>query len=119
MYYQSIPIKKGITHEYCQAHTPGTFIHSIKHGFAVTDKGIRVTDSTFNMDKVDGVYLIYGEFVANGTWKNKPWRDEIHYYVYKFTEAGITKGIWYSKECKGLYKGIAIKNQNKAPKRLF
>lgn len=114
-YYQAIPVKTGITKKYCNEHTPGTFIHTIKSAFAhplITDKGIKLSDPVFNVDKIDGIYLIHGSFLATGESKDIPWQDHIDYFFYKFTEAGITKGVWYTNECKGLYKGIAIGNKN-------
>ncbi|MEO8400350.1 MAG: hypothetical protein ABI597_00965 [Gammaproteobacteria bacterium] len=112
IYYQAVPIKKEVTQDYCNAHTPGTFIHTIKDTFALTNKGIKLDHTNFNIDKVDNIYLIHGDFVASGQLGNKPWHDHIFYNLYKLSEAGTTKGVWYTSECKGLYKGIAIRNKN-------
>ncbi|WP_131782398.1 hypothetical protein [Legionella gresilensis] len=111
IYYQAIPNRSGVTESYCEEHTLGTFIHVVKDALVhpiITNKGIKLDHASFNMDKIDGVYLIHGSFLATGM----QWQDRIYYYLYKYSEAGITKGIWYSKDCKGLYKGIAIENRN-------
>jgi len=112
-YYHAVPINKHVSLEYCKEHTPGSFIHTVQSQFAVTDKNIRLDHSVFHIDKVGNVFLIYGDITATGNTRDKPWHDRLHYYAYKFTEAGVTEGIWYSDKCKGLYKGIAIKNENK------
>ncbi|MEQ1790619.1 MAG: hypothetical protein ABL857_09275 [Rickettsiales bacterium] len=115
IYYQAVPNKKGITENYCKKHTPGIFIHVVKDALAhpiITDKGIKLDHASFNMDKVDRIYLIHGDLLATGKSEGVQWQDHIYYYLYKFTEAGVTKGIWYSNECKGLYKGIVINDKN-------
>lgn len=112
-YYQGIPIKKGISKQFCIDHTPGTFIHTVKSALTnsiITDKNIKLFHPSFKVEKVDNVYLIYGHYHAQGKSSKIIWEDLIHYYLYKFSEAGITKGIWYTNECKGLYEGIAIKD---------
>jgi hypothetical protein len=112
-YYQAKPIKKGITLAYCKEHTIGNFIHTIKDSNIKTDKNILLTDSHFNIDKVNNIYLIHGDFLATSKANKSAWQDRIYYFLYKFSENGITKGIWYTDKCKGLYKGIAIKDANK------
>ncbi len=114
-YYQAVPIKKGITKKYCEAHSPGSFIHIVKNApinSFMTDRKIKLTSVSFNVDKIDDIYLIHGSMIAKGKSNGIPWQDLIHYYLYKWSEAGITKGVWYTNECKGLYKGIALKNNN-------
>jgi hypothetical protein len=115
IYYQAAPNRVGITKKYCENHTPGTFVHVVKDALLhpiITDKGIKLDHASFNIDNVDGVYLIRGDLLATGKSTGVQWQDHIYYYLYKFTEAGITKGIWYTNDCKGLYKGFAIKNTN-------
>ena len=111
-YYHATPIKQGITKKYCQDHTPGTFIHTVKSALTqpiMTDKGIKLDHATFNSEKLGRVYLLHGKLIASGKTGKLVWRDRIHYMLYKVSEAGETKGIWYSKECKGLYRGVAIR----------
>ena len=113
-YYNGVPIKKGVTKEYCSEHTPGTFIHVVKDALKhplVTNKRIILDHATFNSDKVDSIYLLHGQLRAMKKSNKVKWQDKIDYFLYKHDEAGITKGVWYSSECKGLYKGIVI-NQN-------
>src|SRR5258706_13226886 len=96
-YYDGIPNKKGITRTYCKEHTPGTFIHVVKDVLAhpiITDKNVKFSHSTFNIDKVGGIYLMHGDILATGNLKGVPWHEHIHYYIYKFSEAGITRGVW-------------------------
>lgn len=110
-YYHSIPNRIGISKSYCKEHTPGTFIHTVKDALIhpiITDKGIKLDHASFHIDKVEGVYLIHGLFLATGKSKGVQWKEYIYYYLYKFSEMGITKGIWYTNNCKGLYKGIVI-----------
>ena len=114
-YYQAVPVKNGISKDYCEEHSPGSFIHIVKEASTnsfVTDKGIKLDSVFFNVDKIDGIYLIHGSIVARGNSKGIQWQELIHYYLYKLSEAGITKGVWYSKNCKGLYRGIALKNNS-------
>lgn len=112
IYYQAIPNKKNISMEYCKAHTPGTFIHTVKDTVAYTNKGIKLDNPTFHMQKKQGIYLIHGDIWASGKTKNVPWHDHIYYYAYKLSEAGITQGVWSSNECKGRYIGFALYNKN-------
>ncbi|HHT0593194.1 TPA: hypothetical protein ACTXXA_002697 [Legionella anisa] len=117
IYYQAVPNKKGVTKKYCNEHNPGTFIHTIKDGIdkpLITNKGIKLKQVSFKSDKVDRIYLIHGSLIASGRTAKNSWHDQIHYFLYKYSEAGITKGIWYSKQCKGLYKGIVLNNMNSA-----
>lgn len=111
-YYQAKPIQKNISLAYCEEHTPGSFIHTIKDSSVVTDKNILLSHTHFKMDKVNNVYLMHGDFLATAKTGQKTWQDHIYYFVYKFTESGVTEGIWYTGQCKGLYKGIAIKDAN-------
>ena len=112
IYYQAKPIKKGISLKYCKEHTIGSFIHTIKDTNIRTSKNILLTDSHFNIDKLNNIYLIHGDFLATNKSNQSAWQDRIHYFLYKFSENGITQGIWYTDKCKGLYKGITIKNAN-------
>lgn len=112
-YYHATPINKLTSLDYCTEHTPGSFIHTIQDKSVVTDKDIKLDQPTFHIDKVGKVFLIYGDITATGETNDKQqWHDRLHYYAYKFTEAGVTKGIWYSDKCKGLYRGIVVKNEN-------
>jgi hypothetical protein len=116
IYYQAVPNKKGITKKYCNEHNPGTFIHTIHDGIdkpIITDKGINLKQISFKSDKVDSIYLIHGSLIASAKKAKNSWHDRIDYFLYKHSEAGITKGIWYSTQCKGLYKGIVLNNKNK------
>jgi hypothetical protein len=113
-YYHAKPIKPGISKQYCKEHTPGTFIHNVKEALehsTLTDRGIKLDQATFNMDKVGKTYLIHGEITANGKTQKAEWHDRIHYFFYKYREAGTTRGVWYTNECKGLYKGIVISHR--------
>ncbi|HSW70040.1 MAG TPA: hypothetical protein VLI69_07835 [Gammaproteobacteria bacterium] len=107
-YYQARPIKKGVSLKYCKEHTIGTFIHTIKDRNIITDKHILLSDPHFNIDKINNIYLIYGDLLAISNSKKSVWRDRIHYFLCKFNENGITEGVWYTDKCKGLYMGIAI-----------
>lgn len=111
-YYHAVPINKETSSAYCKAHSPGSFIHTVRDKFFVTDKGIKLDHPIFNIDKVESVYLIHGSLIATGKTANKWWHDHLYYFAYKYTEAGDTKGVWYSSKCKGLYKGTAISKIN-------
>ncbi len=116
IYYKAVPHKKGVTKKYCKEHSPGTFIHTIKDGIArpiITNKGINLKQISFNMDKVDGIYLINGSLIASGKTAKTAWHDRIDYFLYKYSEAGITQGVWYSDQCKGFYKGLVLNDRNK------
>ena len=109
-YENAVPLKKGIPISYCHHHSPGIFIHTVKDVLThpiVTNKGITLTKSTFNIDHVGKVYLMHGEITAIG--KQNKWHDHIHYFLYKDTEDGVTKGIWYTNKCKGQYTGIVLR----------
>lgn len=119
-YYQSIPNKKNVSLAYCQAHAPGIFIHRVPADLTrpiITNKGILLERATFSMTVQQGVYFMQGDVWASGTTNHVKWQDHIVYHVYKLTEAGVTRGIWSSPECKGLYLGMAIKNNNVTAKR--
>jgi len=113
-YYNSIPIKKGISKSYCEMHCPGTFTHVVNEALEhpiYTDKGIKLANATFNVDKVDNLYLIHGSFLVSGKnrdKRDKPWQETIHYFLFKKSEYGLTQGIWYTNSCKGLYRGSRI-----------
>ncbi|WP_454785276.1 hypothetical protein [Legionella sp. WA2024007413] len=116
IYYKAVPNQKGITKKYCREHCPGTFIHTIKDGIVhpiVTDKGIKLKQISFNIDKVDGIYLLHGSLIASRTTATTSWHDRIDYFLYKRSESGITQGVWYSDQCKGFYKGLALNDKNK------
>lgn len=112
-YYNALPIKKGVDKRYCEAHTPGIFTHKVKealHHPIYTDKEIKLANAKYTVDKVDGIYLIQGSFVAGGKQDNKPWQETIHYFLFKKSEYGFTQGVWYTDNCKGLYRGTLVKN---------
>ena len=110
-YYAAIPNKPGITLAYCKRHEPGTFIGKVavqlKQG-AITDRGIKLTHFTFKSLIKNGIYFMQGTVDASGMGNSGSWNEQIHYYVYKLTEKGITYGVWSSAECKGLYRGEPI-----------
>lgn len=111
VYYNPLPNQKNITQAYCDAHNPGILIHVVKKPYSrtlITDKHIKLDRSTFHIKKKNGIYFIYGDFYAH---KNH-WQDHIYYRVYKLTEAGVTRGFWYSDKCKGFYLGTVVKNNN-------
>lgn len=110
-YYHATPIKHGITKKYCQDHTPGSFVHTVKSALTkpiMTDNGIMLDQTTFNVEKIGRLHLMYGRVVASGKIDNLAWHERINYVLYKSSEAGETKGIWYSANCKGLYRGVAL-----------
>ncbi len=110
-YYNAIPNKTNISQEYCNEHTIGTFIHTVKDALnhpIITDRNIVLNFVTFNTQMVGGVYFMHGDVWAAGKSKNIEWRDHIYYHVYKLTETGITKGFWSTDECKGFYVGWVI-----------
>lgn len=111
-YYAAIPIHNKVSKQYCESHCPGTFTHvvneALKHP-VYTDKGIKLSQARFAVDKIDGLYLIHGSFLASGALNNnKHWKERIHYFLFKKNEYGITKGIWYTDYCKGFYRGERI-----------
>lgn len=111
IYYQAIPNQPGVSANYCIQHSPGSFIHTVKGGLAhplITNKGIKLDHPQFHLKKENGIYLIHGSFVATGKTNNQVWKDHIHYYLYKLTDLGVTRGVWSTNKCKGLYKGIVI-----------
>lgn len=106
-YYAAKPLKKNISLAYCQAHTPGSFIHTINQALTqpiITDRNIKLTRATFHEDKMNDMYLIHGDLFAS----QKTWQEHIYYFLYKFSEAGITRGIWFTNDCRGLYHGMII-----------
>ena len=114
-YYQAMPNKKGISQQYCEEHTPGSFVHVVKDALArpvFTDRGIKLDRATFKLNHVRGVYLITGDFWATGQSNHVTWQDHIYYHLYKLTESGETRGVWSTNECKGLYVGVVVRNKN-------
>ncbi|WP_419418504.1 hypothetical protein ACNVED_08025 [Legionella sp. D16C41] len=112
-YYAPVPIKKGVSQQYCNNHNPGTFIHVVKEALThpiYTDKKIKLSQARFIVDKVKDIYLIHGSFLASGKQNNKTWQETIYYFLFKKSEYGITQGVWYTKYCKGLYRGVQINN---------
>ena len=113
-YYQAIPNKKEISAQYCSIHVLGTFIGDVNkqlHFGAITNHGIKLDKFTFNSRTNNGIYLMVGTLRARGQFKNIPWEDHIHYYVYKLSEYGLTKGIWSSGDCKGYLIGKVVNKQ--------
>ncbi len=114
-YYQGIPNESNISPEYCQDHTPGTFVHSVKNMLdqgVETDKKIKLDQGTFQEKKNLGLYFVTGELRSRGKTGNAEWEDHIHYYFYKLTEYGVTQGVWSTGKCKGLYTGVLITDKN-------
>lgn len=109
-YYESVPNRENISAKYCEEHTPGDFSVIIKTNAdlfrpIVTNKNIRLFKPTINKHLIHGIYFIDGDFWASGKTKNIEWQDHIYYYLYKLTEHDTAKGVWSSRDCKGLYKG--------------
>lgn len=107
-YFHSIPNKPGISKDYCKQHSPGIFIHTVNDALTrpiITNKGVKLDHAQFHQKKENGVYLIQGSFLATGKNNNRQWSDTIHYYLYKLSDLGVTRGVWSSNECKGLYIG--------------
>ena len=112
-YFHSIPNKQGVSSDYCKQHAPGVFIHTVNGGLAhpiITKNGVKLDKAKFHQKKENGVYLIQGSFRATGQTNNQKWEDTIHYHLYKLTDLGVTRGVWSSNQCKGLYLGKVIKN---------
>lgn len=110
-YYAAVPIKKEITPHYCDSHSPGTFTHRVNDALAhplYTDKKIKLAHAQFKVDKVDGIYLIHGSFLASGKYNKQSWQETIHYFLFKRSPSGVTQGIWYTPYCKGLYRGRPV-----------
>lgn len=110
-YYQAIPNKKGISQDYCQAHTPGTFVGKVNEQLqfgAVTNRGIKLDQFTFHNKKIAGISFMEGSLRARGHTQKTNWEDHLRYYVYKLSEYGLTRGVWQSKECKGFFVGRFI-----------
>lgn len=110
-YYQAVPRKKNISQKYCEEHTPGSFIHSVKNVLnngIKTDKGIILDHASFHEQQERGLYFINGDFIAHGKTNNLKWEEHIYYYFYKLDQFGVTRGVWSTPECKGLYTGIVI-----------
>ena len=113
-YYQSIPNQQGVSQSYCRQHEPGTFKGVVKeqllHG-AMTNHHIMLDHFTFEEQIKYGMYFMQGTVIAHGkTESGKNWQDLIHYYVYKLTKNGVTRGVWSSQTCKGLYIGKVIES---------
>jgi hypothetical protein len=114
-YFHAIPNKPGVSKEYCKQHSPGIFIHTVNNALAhpiITENGIKLNQAKFHIKKENGVFLIQGSFQATGQTNNQKWEDTIHYYLYKLTDLGITRGVWSSKQCKGLYVGKVLENKS-------
>ena len=114
-YYGAQPLKKTISPIYCETRTPGSFIHTVKNALThsiITDHNIKLDRATFHENKINSVYLIHGDLWAS---KNS-WQEHIYYFLYKFSENGITRGIWYTDDCQGLYRGLAISKKRPAGK---
>jgi hypothetical protein len=87
------------------------FTHIVKEALEhpiYTDKGIKLANAKFNVEKTDNIYLIHGSFLASGQDRDKLWQEKIHYFLFKKSEYGLTQGIWYTKYCKGLYRGSRV-----------
>lgn len=111
-YYQPMPINKVVSKQYCEAHSPGTFTHVVKEALnhpIYTDKGIKLSKAQFMVDKVDNIYLIHGSFLVSGQGKKGTWNEKLHYFLFKKTEYGTTQGVWYTSDCKGLYRGQLVR----------
>lgn len=111
-YFNSIPNKPGISNDYCKSHSPGVFIHTVNSALnhpIITKSGVKLDHAEFHQRKENGVYLIQGSFLATGQINNRRWKDTIHYYLYKLSDLGTTRGVWSSNECKGLYVGKVLK----------
>jgi hypothetical protein len=110
-YFNSIPNKKEISGEYCKQHSPGVFIHTVNNALThpiITKNDVKLDQATFQQKKENGIYIIQGSFRATGHTNNHKWEDTIHYYLYKLTDLGITRGVWSSNRCKGYYIGKVI-----------
>lgn len=110
-YYNAIPNKKGISAYYCQQHTPGIFVGTVNEQLkfgAITDRRITLDQFTFKSKKIAGISFIEGSLRARGKTQKTKWEDHLHYYVYKLSEYGLTRGVWQSKECKGFFVGKVI-----------
>ncbi|KTC98791.1 hypothetical protein Lgee_1480 [Legionella geestiana] len=113
-WYRAMPNRKGITKAYCEAHAPGTFRHVLQEdGGArpiITSNGVRISHTALSVDEAGGIYLVHGKLVASGTSGRTRWRDSIDFYLYKLTEQGITRGVWSTPECKGLYRAVVVED---------
>lgn len=110
IYDSAVPLNRSLTTNYCEQHTPGIFLHTVKDALAhplITEKGIKLDKASFHQLKISGIYVIYGDLLASRPQKSDvTWK--INYFLYKFTEDGITNGIWYTPGCLGVYTGIAV-----------
>lgn len=112
-YYQAVPAQRYVNQNYCDEHTPGRFIHTVNGALTypiITNRGIILDQATFHVRAIDDFYFMQGELRARGISRGKVWEDRIHYYLFKRGQRGVTKGMWSTNECKGLYRGIALKN---------
>lgn len=113
-YYQSMPNKKGISTSYCSSRLPGTFIGAVNKQLqygVITNRNIKLDKFSFDSKLSDGIYFLTGNFRARGQFKNIPWEDHVHYYAYKLSEYGLTKGVWSSGDCKGYFIGQVVSRQ--------
>jgi hypothetical protein len=111
-YFNSIPNKHGVSRDYCKHHSPGVFIHTVNSALThpiITKTGVKLDHAEFYQKKANGLYFIKGSFLATGQMNNRKWKDTIHYYLYKLSDLGVTRGVWSSNECKGLYIGKVVK----------
>ncbi|OGT39938.1 MAG: hypothetical protein A3E81_02125 [Gammaproteobacteria bacterium RIFCSPHIGHO2_12_FULL_36_30] len=108
-YYAAIPNKKTISTLYCKQHEPGTFVgnvhYELKYG-VITNHHLYLNHFTFHIKIKHGIYFMHGHFIAE---KNHISHDVIHYNIYKLTRNGVTRGVWYNRDCKGFYIGKLIK----------
>ena len=113
-WYRAMPNRPGITKAYCEAHAPGTFRHVLHQDDnarpIVTSNGIRISNAAVSVDEAGGIYLVHGKLVANGISGRTRWRDRIDFYLYKLTAQGITRGVWSTPECKGLYRAVVVED---------
>lgn len=111
-YYGAIPNKPGISPHYCQQREPGTFIGNVDHELkwgVMTNRHIFLNHFTFHVKIKNGIYFIRGHLIAEHKTHQHFWRSTIHYIVYKLTMNGVTRGVWFSRDCKGFYVGRTVK----------
>lgn len=117
-YYQAVPAQRYVNQTYCDEHTPGRFIHTVKGALAypvITNRGIILDQATYRVKAINDFYFMQGEFRARGMSRGKAWEDRIHYYVFKRGRRGVTQGMWSTNECKGLYRGVVLNRPDFQP----
>ncbi|MDX1836995.1 hypothetical protein DIZ81_04825 [Legionella taurinensis] len=117
-YYQAEPAQRYVNQAYCDEHTPGRFVHTVKGALTypiITNRGIILDQATFHVRAINDFYFMQGELRARGMSRGKVWEDRIHYYLFKRGQRGVTKGMWSTNECKGRYQGIVLKNGDFKP----